>query len=392
MDIREKDKQYIANTYNRSDKVIVSGNGATCLDSDGNTLIDFGSGIGVNSLGFADKEWVEAVSSQASKLQHISNLYHSEPCVEVAELLVENTCFNKVFFSNSGAEAVECAIKTARKYSFDKYGNDRYNIITLKGSFHGRTMTALTATGQDVFHNFFFPFDSGFRYAEPNNLEQMVAIIDNSVCAIMIEIVQGEGGVNVLDKKYVKSLCNLCRERDILLIVDEVQTGIGRTGTFLASEQYDIVPDITTLAKGLGGGLPIGACLMGDRVENTLGFSHHGTTYGGNPIVCAGVKVVLNRVLNGVTLSEVQIKHDYIINRLDNIEGVSSVTGLGLMIGILHKTKSAQDISRDCMEQGLIVLTAKDKIRLLPPLNISISELEKGMDILVNILNNKEKI
>ena len=227
MDIREKDKKYIANTYNRSDKVILSGSGATCLDSDGNTLIDFGSGIGVNSLGFADKEWSEAVSSQASKLQHVSNLYHSEPCVQVAELLVENTCFNKIFFSNSGAEAVECAIKTARKYSFDKYGNDRYNIITLKGSFHGRTMTALTATGQDVFHNFFFPFDSGFRYAEPNDIDQMIMNIDSSVCAIMIELVQGEGGVNVLDKEYVKSLYNLCSERDILLIIDEVQTGIG---------------------------------------------------------------------------------------------------------------------------------------------------------------------
>ena len=392
MDIREKDKKYIANTYNRSDKVILSGSGATCLDSDGNTLIDFGSGIGVNSLGFADKEWSEAVSSQASKLQHVSNLYHSEPCVQVAELLVENTCFNKIFFSNSGAEAVECAIKTARKYSFDKYGNDRYNIITLKGSFHGRTMTALTATGQDVFHNFFFPFDSGFRYAEPNDIDQMIMNIDSSVCAIMIELVQGEGGVNVLDKEYVKSLYNLCSERDILLIIDEVQTGIGRTGTLLASEQYDIVPDITTLAKGLGGGLPIGACLMGERVENTLGYSHHGTTYGGNPIVCAGAKVVLDRVLNGGLLSEVQIKHEYIFNALNAIEEVGSITGLGLMIGILHKTKSAPDIARECMDQGLIVLTAKDKIRLLPPLNISMSELEKGMDILVKILNNKGKI
>ena len=392
MDIKQKDKNYIANTYNRSDLVIVGGSGSTCVDLCGRELIDFGSGIGVNSLGYADKEWSSAISNQSSMLQHTSNLYYTLPCVEVAELLVENTYCKKVFFANSGAESVECAIKTARKYSYDKYGKGRNTIITLKGSFHGRTMSALTATGQDVFHNFFFPFDSGFLYAEPNNIYSIASMLNDSICAIMIELVQGEGGVNVLDYEYVQAISSICKDCDMLLIVDEVQTGIGRTGTLLASEQYDMTPDITTLAKGLGGGLPIGACLLGDKVEDTLGYSHHGTTYGGNPIVCSGAKVVLERVLNTDLLADVKVKRDYINSRLARVTEVKNITGLGLMIGVELTSKQASNVAKACLDKGLIVLTAKDKIRLLPPLNISMTELEIGMDILVDVLENKEKI
>jgi len=386
MNYKQKDKQYIANTYNRFDRVLVSGSGATCLDDEGAVLIDFGSGIGVNSLGFAHTKWADAVAFQAKTLQHVSNLYFTKPCVDVAEILINNTGFEKVFFANSGAEAVECCIKTARKYSFDKYGLNRHNIITLCGSFHGRTMSALTATGQDTFHEFFFPFDSGFRYAEPNDFADMQRLVDDSVCAIMIEVVQGEGGVNCLDTKYVECLAKLCEDKDILLIVDEVQTGIGRTGKLLASGHYNIKPDLISLAKGLGGGLPIGVCLLGTKVANVLGYGNHGTTYGGNPIVCAGSLVVLDEILNGGVLAGVKARNEYIMKVLAECDQVESVSGLGLMLGISLKNKNAIDVLKQCLDNGLMVLTAKQKIRLLPPLNISMAELEDGMAILKKVL------
>ncbi len=305
MNTKEKDLQYIMHTYGRYDVALKSGKGVVAYDEDGKRYLDVSSGIGVNSLGYCDDGWLQAITAQAGTIQHMSNYFYSKQASDLAETLCKLTGLAKVCFGNSGAEANECAIKIARKYSFDRYGADRNVIITLQNSFHGRTVTTLSATGQDVFHNYFFPFTEGFKYAEPNNLDDFKNHIDESVCAVMLEVVQGEGGVNILDKDYVQTVAALCEKNDILLIVDEVQTGVGRTGKLFAHEHYGIKPDLMTVAKGLGGGLPIGVCLCGDKLKDVMSPSTHGTTFGANPVVCAGANYVLSRVANDAFLDEV---------------------------------------------------------------------------------------
>jgi acetylornithine/N-succinyldiaminopimelate aminotransferase len=383
--IKAMDEQYVAGTYGRFNLAVKSGSGATCEDFEGKKYIDFSSGIGVNSLGFADAEWVAAITGQAAKVAHISNLYYTEPGVHLAKTLCERTGMKKVFFCNSGAEANEGAIKTARKYSKDNYGEERYEIITLNNSFHGRTIATLAATGQEHFHTNFGPFPEGFVYADAYDAEAVKAKINSKTCAVMIEMIQGEGGVVPLDKEFVSKVAQLCRENDLLLIVDEVQTGIGRTGSLCAFMQYNIAPDILTLAKGLGSGLPIGALLFGEKTQKTLGLSDHGTTFGMNPVVCAGANVVLKRI-DELFLSSVREKGELLSKALKKCPNVESVAGLGLMIGIKPKKGEPKEIVTKCIERGLIVLTAKDKVRLLPPLVISIEELTAGVDILVKVL------
>lgn len=385
------DKEFIINTYNRQHVILEKGIGSTAIDINNKKYIDFSSGIGVNSLGFCNEDWTSAIIAQVQKIQHTSNLYYTIPQVELAQKLCSLTGFSKVFFSNSGAEANEGAIKIARKYSFDKYGENRYNILTLNNSFHGRTITTLKATGQDVFHNYFFPFTEGFEYTDANNINQTLDILKNSknsFCAVMLEIVQGEGGVIPLDKDYLEAIYNYCEQNDILFIVDEVQTGIGRTGSILASEQFNIKPDIVTLAKGLGGGLPIGAVLCNLKTQDVLGFSDHGTTYGGNPVVCAGASVVLDSVSN--SLEDINKKSVYILNKLEQIKNstkeIKSISGLGLMLGIELETKNTQEVLKSCLDEGLIILSAKTKLRMLPPLNISYQEIDDGLGILENVL------
>ena len=389
--IKEHDKKQIVGTYARFDLAIVSGKSATCWDEEGKSYLDFTSGIGVNSLGYCDDEWVQVVSAQAGRLQHTSNLYYTAPCVELADRLCEATGYDKVFFGNSGAEANEAAIKVARKYSFDKYGEGRNKIVCLRNSFHGRTVTTLSATGQDVFHNYFFPFTEGFVFAEANDLVDVVSKLDDSICAVMFECVQGEGGVIPLDEAFLQGLISLCEKKDILTIADEVQTGVGRTGTFLASEQFGIKPDITTLAKGLGGGLPIGAVLCNEKTSGVLSYGDHGSTFGGNPVVCAGANLCVNRIASEVFLEEVRRKSLMIKDALMGIREVESLNGLGLMVGIKLRTQEAKEIAQKCLKSGLMVLTAKEKIRLLPPLNITDDELLKGLEILRGILLEYEE-
>ena len=388
MDIFQQDKNCIINTYKRFDLAIVKGEGCFAYDNKGKQYIDLTSGIGVNSLGFCNDEWSDAVCNQAKTLNHTSNLYYTLPQVSAAQKLLDNTAYSKVFFCNSGAEANECAIKIARKYSFDKYGQGRSTIITLKDSFHGRTMTTLTATGQDVFHNFFFPFADGFKYCPANDSKALSDMLTNDVCAVMFEFVQGEGGVKSLDQQFIKDIFTLCKDKDILVIADEVQSGIGRTGRLLTSQVFDVVPDITTLAKGLGGGLPVGAVLVNEKTQSVMGYSHHGTTFGGNPIVCAGVNVVLDKVANDDFLADVRAKGDFIKNSLKDCKKVEEVTGLGMMVGIKVKDITAGEVVAKCMQQGVLALTAKDRVRLLPPLNIDKDLLAKAIEILKQILND----
>ena len=384
--IKEQDQKNILNTYHRFDVCIESGRGATCKDVNGKTYIDFTSGIGVNSLGFAHPEWVKAVTGQAAKLAHISNLYYTIPDNELAKALCEQTGYGAVFFGNSGAEANEGAIKVARKYSFDKYGAGRSQIVTLVNSFHGRTVTTLAATGQDVFHQYFGPFTEGFRYAEANSMESVAAACGKDTCAVMLEFIQGEGGVVPLDEQFVRQLFAFCKERDILVIADEVQTGVGRTGKFLAAEHYGVRPDITTLAKGLGGGLPIGAILVEERLKPVMGYSSHGSTFGGNPVACAGANVVLRTVCNEKFLREVAAKGEKLRACISMCGDVAGITGKGMMLGIQLKKKTAADVANACLEKGLLVLTAKDRVRLLPPLTITDDELKKGLQILWDVL------
>ncbi len=381
--IKERDKTYIANTYQRYDLLLEKGKGAL-LYGEGKEYLDFGGGIAVNVFGAGDTEWVKAVNAQAKRLAHTSNLYYTEPSVELAELLCEKTKLSKVFFSNSGAEANECAIKAARKYSFDKYGKGRFEIITLKNSFHGRTMATLTATGQDSFHNYFFPFLEGFVYAEAD-LEDVKDKINSGTAAVMIELVQGEGGVLALNAKFVQALSKLCAEKDILLIVDEVQTGTGRTGTLYAYMQYGITPEILTTAKGLGGGLPIGATLFSDKTGEVLTSGTHGSTFGANLIASAGALCVIKR-LDDAFLKSVKAKGEYLKKKLLKLGKVKSVSGLGLMLGI-EIEGDAKAAVKSAMEKGLLILTAKDKLRLLPPLNISYRLLDKGVEILKEVLS-----
>lgn len=379
------DKQYVANTYGRFDLVLTSGSGCELTDSEGKKYLDFTSGIGVNSIGYCDETWISAVTNQANTLAHTSNLYYTEPCVKLAKTLCERTGMKKVFFANSGAEANEGAIKTVRKYSFDKYGEGRTKILTLVNSFHGRTMATLTATGQDSFHNYFFPFMPDFDYAIAN-MTIVKEKCDDSVCAIMIEMVQGEGGVIPLDKEFVKELAEFCKEKDIMLVVDEVQTGMGRTGSLLAYMKFGISPDVVTLAKGLGGGLPIGAVMFGDSTENTMTAGMHGSTFGANPIVCAGANAVMEK-LSDEFIADVKVKSEKLVAGLLELQKVKSVDGLGLMLGIeLEDGLEAKDIVAAAMNKGLLVLTAKHKVRLLPPLVVTEEEIDKALAIFKEIL------
>ncbi len=375
------DKEYIANTYARFPVEIAYGNGSYLYSPDGKEYIDMGSGIGVTAFGIADEEWKKAVIVQLSKVQHTSNLYYTEPCARLAKMLCERTGMKKVFFGNSGAEANECAIKVARKYGLDKKGKDCNVIITLKNSFHGRTLTTLAATGQDKFHELFQPLTTGFVHADANDLKSVETLIEsNNVCGIMIECVQGEGGVNVLTQEFVKGIRDLCDKKDIIFIVDEVQTGNGRTGELYAYMHYGIKPDVITSAKGLGGGLPIGCCIMNEKTEKVLSFGDHGSTFGGNPVCSAGAISVIERI-DQAFLNEVKIKSEYVFNELKDAEGVESISGLGLMLGI-KTIRPAKDVVSDCIEKGVLCLTAKDKVRLLPALNIPFETLKKAIDII----------
>ena len=383
MNTKELDSKYIANTYARFPIVLERGKGSLVWDSEGREYIDMGSGIAVNAFGLADGQWMAAVTEQLGRLQHSSNLYYTVPDALLAEQLCERTDMKKVFFGNSGAEANECAIKCARKYAADKYGADkRYKIVTLVNSFHGRTVTTLAATGQDEYHQDFQPLTPGFLYAPANDCEALKALVegDDAIAAIMFELVQGEGGVLPLTQEFVQCIADICRAKDILMVCDEVQTGNGRTGTLYAWMQYGIVPDIMTTAKGLGGGLPIGACLMGEKCENTLTPGSHGSTFGGNPAVCAGALNILSRIDDSL-LAEVKAKSEYIVNALTGAKGVESVAGLGLMLGI-KTVKPLNDVVTACRENGVLVLTAHGKLRLLPALNIPMELAEKAVAVI----------
>lgn len=385
-EIQKLDQQYIAHTYKRMNLDVAAGSGATCTDDAGREYIDFSAGIGVNSIGFTNPAWVEAVKGQIDQLAHISNLYHTKPQIALAKALCERTGMKRVFFANSGAEANEGALKTARKYSSDKYSHERYEIITLVNSFHGRTIATLAATGQDSFHANFGPFPPGFAYAKANDLVDLESKVTEKTCAIFIECIQGEGGVIPLEPGFVKGVEKLCTEKDLLLMVDEVQTGVGRTGRFLCCEHYGIKPDVVTLAKGLGGGLPIGAVLFGEKTQDTLGPGDHGSTFGGNPIVCAGGNAVMESI-DGKFLDDVADKGAYIAEKVKAMPGVTGVTGKGLMLGIaLEDGLASGQLAADCIAGGLIILTAKEKLRLLPPLTISKAEIDKGLAVLEKVL------
>lgn len=384
MNTKELDNQYVAHAYGRFDVALTKGQGSTLYDEDGKKYIDFGSGIGVTAFGINDPVWTKAVEEQLHRVQHTSNLYYTAPCAKLAQLLCEKSGMKKVFFGNSGAEANEGAIKFARKYSFDKYGAGRSTIITLVNSFHGRTITTLAATGQDSFHTVFDPFTPGFKYCPANDVEALQAAATDDVCAVLFECVQGEGGVNNLSPTFVSAIAKLAKEKDILIAVDEVQTGNGRTGTYFAYQQYGITPDIVTTAKGLGGGLPIGAVLFGEKLQNTMTPGSHGSTFGGNPVVAAGACSIVERIDDDF-LSEVQRKSEKIRTALAKVKGVQSISGMGLMLGI-ETDKPAGEVAKACLANGLLILTAKTKLRLLPALNISDAELDEGLEILKGVL------
>jgi acetylornithine/N-succinyldiaminopimelate aminotransferase len=391
-EIKNLENTFVADTYARYDIAVTSGRGVRCFDAEGRGYLDFTSGIGVNILGFSDPGWVAAVSAQAAKIQHTSNLFYTEPCSLVAEKMAGITGMKRMFFCNSGAEANEGAIKTARKYSLMKYGGahtggdfDRYEIVTLDGSFHGRTIATITATGQDSFHRYFSPFLQGFSYAKANDIASLRNTISDKTCAVMVEFIQGEGGVNDLSREYVDEIARICAERDILLIADEVQTGVARTGKFMAYEHFDIVPDIVTVAKGIGGGLPLGGILFGEKTENVLVHGDHGSTYGGNPVVCAGADYVLS-LIDEEFLASVAESGAYFRERLMKMKAVSGVSGKGLMIGVTLSGHKPGETVKACLANGLLLLTAKDKLRLLPPLTIVKEEIDEGLDILERAL------
>ena len=381
MSIIDIDKQYVAGTYKRFPVEIVSGKGSIVKDSSGKEYIDMGSGIAVTSFGVADEQWQDAVKDQIAKVQHMSNLYYTEPCAQLAKMLCERTGMKKVFFSNSGAEANECAIKVARKYSAEKKGDDCFTIVTLKDSFHGRTLTTLAATGQDHFHQLFQPLTGGFKHVDANDIDQLKKLAETTkIAGVMIECVQGEGGVNTLDKDYLKALSDFVKENDIPLIIDEVQTGNGRSGELYAYMHFGLEPDIVSTAKGLAGGLPMGATLLSEKVQDVLGFGDHGSTFGGNPVCAAAAISVINRI-NQDLLDQVKEKSAYIFESLEGAPGIEAVSGLGLMIGIKTE-KPAGDIVAGCMEKGVLCLTAKDKVRLLPALNIPMETLKKAIEVI----------
>lgn len=383
--IKKMDTAHIASTYRRFSVALERGEGATLTDTDGKQYVDFSSGIAVNIFGINDETWKNAVIAQLNKVQHACNLYYTEPQVRLAELLCEKSGARKVFFANSGAEANECALKAARKYSFDKYGPDRYEIVTLENGFHGRTLATLAATGQEEFHKYFGPFPGGFVYARPD-FESVKEKITDKTCAVMMELIQGESGVHVLDKNFVRQITEYCQARDILVIIDEVQTGNGRTGYMYAYQGYGIMPDIVTTAKGLGGGLPIGACLLFEKTRDAFGYGDNGSTFGGNPVVCAGAVSIVER-LNEELFLEVRAKGEYLRTFISKMPGVEEVTGLGLMIGVKTNGKpSVREIAEKCVEKGLLVLTAHDRLRLLPPLTIKKTEMDEGLKILNEVM------
>ena len=379
MSIMDMDKAYVAGTYKRFPVEIVSGKGSHAVDSQGKTYVDMGSGIGVTAFGYGDEAWKAAVCAQLDKVQHTSNLYYNAPCARLAKLLCEKTGMKKVFFSNSGAEANECAIKAARKYSAEKKGADCYTIVTLQNSFHGRTLTTLAATGQDHFHQLYQPLTPGFVHVPANDIQALKDCVAKvKVAGILMEVVQGEGGVLPLTAEYLAAANKLAHEQDIPLMMDEVQIGNGRSGKLYGYMNFDVQPDIVSTAKGLGGGLPIGACLLGEKVQNVLGFGDHGSTYGGNPVCCAGGVSIIGRLTDDF-LAEVQKKSAYVFETLTGAPGIESVTGLGLMIGV-KPVAPAAEVVKACMERGVLCLTAKNKVRLLPALNIPMEDLKFAVE------------
>ena len=379
MSIMDMDKAYVAGTYKRFPVEIVSGKGSHAVDSQGKTYVDMGSGIGVTAFGYGDEAWKAAVCAQLDKVQHTSNLYYNAPCARLAKLLCEKTGMKKVFFSNSGAEANEGAIKAARKYSAEKKGADCYTIVTLQNSFHGRTLTTLAATGQDHFHELYQPLTPGFVHVPANDIQALKDCVAKvKVAGILMEVVQGEGGVLPLTAEYLAAANKLAHEQDIPLMMDEVQIGNGRSGKLYGYMNFDVQPDIVSTAKGLGGGLPIGACLLGEKVQNVLGFGDHGSTYGGNPVCCAGGVSIIGRLTDDF-LAEVQKKSAYVFESLTNAPGIESVTGLGLMIGV-KPVAPAAEVVKACMERGVLCLTAKNKVRLLPALNIPMEDLKFAVE------------
>lgn len=382
MTIKEIDNTYIANTYSRFPVCLTHGKGSIVYDENGKEYIDLSTGIAVNTFGYSDDQWISAVQTQLSSLQHTSNLYYSEPCAKLAKVLCDRTGMKKVFFSNSGAEANECAIKVARKYGELHKGAEYTTIITLKNSFHGRTLTTLSATGQDVFHKDFLPLTDGFVYAEVNNIDSVKRLLSqNKCCAVMFEVVQGEGGVLALDKEFVLSLSKLASEENILLITDEVQTGNGRTGELYGYMNYGITPDIVSTAKGLAGGLPMGATMLGEKVKDILSVGMHGSTFGGNPVCAAAALNIISRI-DDKLLAGVKERSEYIFSTLKGAKGIVSLSGMGLMIGI-ECSRSANEIIEECRENGLLLIKAKNKIRLLPALNIEMEVLKKAMTIIL---------
>ncbi len=384
MNIKELDKEYIADTYARFPITLLSGKGSRVFDDKGKEYIDLGTGIAVNTFGYCDSEWSAAVSEQLNKLQHTSNLYYSDPCARLAEQLCLRTGMKKVFFSNSGAEANECAIKAARKYGELHKGAEYTTIITLCDSFHGRTITTLAATGQDIFHKDFLPLTDGFVYAKANDIDDVKRLSkENKCCAVMFEVVQGEGGVRPLTNEFLRGLEAFAKENDLLLIADEVQTGNGRTGKLYGYMHSGITPDIVSTAKGLAGGLPLGATMLGDKVKDILGAGMHGSTFGGNPVCCAGALNIISR-LDDVCLEGVTERSHYIFEQLDGAKGIKNVSGLGLMIGV-ECEKDAGDVIAACRERGVLVIKAKHKVRLLPALNIAMDDLKKAINILKEV-------
>ncbi|WP_304584355.1 acetylornithine/succinylornithine family transaminase [Acutalibacter muris] len=385
-EIKDQEQEYIIHTYGRVDAALVKGRNATAWDVEGREYIDFTSGIGVNSLGYSDPDWTAAVSKQAGEIQHLCNYYYSPQNTALAQELCTAAGMAQAFFCNSGAEANECAIKIARKYG-EKRG--AYKIATLENSFHGRTLTTLAATGQEGFHKDFLPLTEGFLYAKAGDIKAMDALLEGSVCAVMIETVQGEGGVVPMDPDFLKALRALCDKRDVLLVIDEVQTGVGRTGHFYSYQGYGVQPDVVTSAKGLGGGLPIGICLVTEKLRDILKPGQQGSTFGGNPVVCAGAREVVRRVSSPEFLQTVREKGEYISKRLEKLFQVEFVRGRGLMLGIKLKSGDAHDVLVKCARQGLLVLTAKELVRFLPPLTITMEEIDKGLLIFEKVLQEE---
>lgn len=386
MNTFEKDKNYIAHTYARYPVCFVKGKGSLLYDENGKEYIDMGSGIGVDIFGISDDGWIAAVEKQLHTLNHVSNLFYTQPMADLAEMLCEKTGMKKVFFGNSGAEANECAIKGARKYSIDKYGKDRTTIVTLINSFHGRTITTLAATGQDVFHQNFFPLTEGFKYTPANDLDAFIQLCENdpTICAVMMEPIQGEGGVHPLQKDFFEGVYQYAKAHDILLVVDEVQTGNGRTGKLYGYMNYDVQPDIVSTAKGLGGGLPIGACLFNEKTQDVLDAGSHGSTFGGNPIAAAGACYILSK-LDDQFLADVVKKGEILKEAFTSAKGVKSIVGMGLMWGI-EPEGNLSDIVNELLKEGVVVLTAKTKIRLLPALTIPEDQLKKAISVMKDVL------